>query len=112
MQNSQPVTYASRALTPTKICYTQIEKELLAIVFTCEHFNAYIYGRNGVSVESDNQSIVKKPLNSAPKRLQRMLLQLQKYDLTVRYKKGKLMHLANTLSRAYLSDTQCCTMEL
>ena len=43
MQNGQPVAYASRALTPTETRYAQIEKELLAIVFGCEHFEAYTY---------------------------------------------------------------------
>ena len=37
----------------------------------------------------------------APKRLPRMLLRLQKFDLQVSYKKGTEMHLADTLSRAY-----------
>ena len=44
MQKGQPVAYASRALTPTETRYAQIEKELLAIVFGCEHFKAYTYG--------------------------------------------------------------------
>ena len=44
MQNGQPVAYASRALTPSETRYAQIEKELLAIVFGCEHFEAYTYG--------------------------------------------------------------------
>ena len=105
MQNGQPVAYTSRALTDTEIRYAQIEKELLAIVFACDRFDAYIYGRDVVNVESDHQpleTITRKPLNDAPKRLQRMLLQLQKYSLNVRYKRGKQMHLADTLSRAYL----------
>ena len=54
-------------------------------------------------VESDHQPlemIIRKPLHDAPKRLQRMLLQLQKYTLNVQYKKGSLMYLADTLSRA------------
>lgn len=34
-----------------------------------------------------------------------MKLRLQKYDITVKYHKGKEMHIADTLSRAYLSDT-------
>ena len=92
MQNGQPVAYASRALTPAEMRYAQIEKELLAIVFACERFEAYIYGRQIVRVETDHQPlelIVKKPLNSAPTRLQRMLLRLQRYCLDVTYKKGK-----------------------
>ena len=42
MQNGQPVAYASRALTPPDTRYAQIEKELLAIVFACDRFEAYI----------------------------------------------------------------------
>ena len=79
LQNGQPVAYASRALTPTETRYAQIEKELLAIVFACNHFESYIYGREVIQVETDHQplvSIVLKPLNSAPSRLQRMLLRL------------------------------------
>ena len=70
MQNGQPVAYASRALTPAETRYAQIEKELLAILFACNHFEAYIYGRERVNVETDHQPlemIVRKPLNSAPK---------------------------------------------
>ena len=45
MQESQPVTYASRALTPAEQRYSQIEKELLAQVFGLEHNNYYTFGR-------------------------------------------------------------------
>ena len=79
LQAGQPVAYASRALTSTESWYAQIEKELLAIVFACEHFEAYIYGREVVHIETDHkplEMIVLKPLDKAPKRLQRMLLRL------------------------------------
>ena len=69
LQGGQPVAYASRALTPTETRYAQIEKELLAIVFACDHFEAYVYGRECAHVETDHQplvSIVTKPLNKAP----------------------------------------------
>ena len=108
MQGGQPVAYASRALTDTETRYTQIEKELLAIVFACNKFDAYIYGRAVVNVELDHQpqeSIMQKPLNDAPKRLQQMLMQLQKYTLQVRYKRGTQMYLADTLSRAFLPES-------
>ena len=91
LQNGQPVAYASRALSPAETRYAQIEKELLAIVFACDHFEAYVYGRDSVQVETDHQplvTIVQKPLNSAPNRLQRMLLRLQKYNLHLKYKRG------------------------
>ena len=38
LQNGQPVAYASRALTDAETCYVQVKKELLAILFACEHF--------------------------------------------------------------------------
>ena len=50
LQNGQPVAYVSRVLTSTETRYAQIEKELLAIVFACERFDTYIYGRDAVIV--------------------------------------------------------------
>ena len=103
LQDGKPLAYASRALTAAERNYAQIEKELLAIVFSTERFHQYTYGRS-VIVESDHkplETILAKPLVSAPKRLQRMILRLQRYDLDVRYKKGSELHLADTLSRHY-----------
>ena len=45
MKEGQPITYASRALTPAETRYSQIEKELLAQVFGLEHNHMYTYGR-------------------------------------------------------------------
>ena len=106
LQNGQPIAYASRALTPAETRYAQIEKELLAIVFACERFDTYIYGRDVVTVETDHkrlEAIICKPLNSASQRLQRMLLRLQRYNLKIKYKKGE-MFLADTLSRAFFPE--------
>ena len=115
MQQGQPVAYASRALTDAETRYAQIEKELLAIVFACEHFEYYIYGRETVNIETDHEplvSIVLKPLHKAPSRLQRMLLRLQRFNLKLGYKKGPNMFLADTLSRAHLSDVSACEFAL
>ena len=87
MQNGQPVAYASRALTPAETHYAQIEKELLSIVFACDRFDAFVYGRDLVNVETDHkplEAIFIKPLAATQKRLQRMLLRLQKYNLQVK----------------------------
>ncbi|XP_048248911.1 uncharacterized protein K02A2.6-like [Haliotis rufescens] len=93
-------------MTKTQVNYAQIEKELLAIVFACEKFHDYILGKE-VTVETDHQpliSIYKKAFFAAPARLQRMLLRLQQYDLKLVYKKGEELHVADTLSRAFLKD--------
>ncbi|KAL5473802.1 hypothetical protein EMCRGX_G028358 [Ephydatia muelleri] len=113
LQQERPVAYISRALSDTEQRYAQIEKELLAVVFAFEKFNQYVYGRT-VSVQSDHkplESILKKPLHHAPPRLQRMLLRLQKYDFILSYKPRKEMYIADTLSRAYTTDTTVGEME-
>ena len=59
-------------------------------------------------VETDHRpliSIISKPLDKAPARLQRMLLRLQRYDIDLRYKTGKKLYSADTLSRAHLPTT-------
>ena len=107
LQELKPVAYASRALTENEQRYTQIEKEMLAIVFGAERFHQYIYGRE-VDVQSDHKPlevIMKKPLSSAPARIQRLLMRLQKYQVNVQYKPGKEMYIADALSRAYLPVT-------
>ena len=55
LQEGPPVGFASRALTSSEQQYAQIEKELLAVVFACERFHHYTYGR-GITVESDHKS--------------------------------------------------------
>ena len=42
LQEGEPIAYASKSLTDTETRYTNIERELLAIVFTCQQFNTYI----------------------------------------------------------------------
>ena len=104
MRNGHPIAYANRALTEVESRYAQIEKEMLAIVFSAEKFNDYTFGRRTI-VHTDHkplESIVKKPLHRAPKRLQGMMIRLQKYDLEIQYQRGNRMFLADTLSRAYL----------
>ena len=59
LQNGQAVAFASRSLSQTERQYAQIEKECLAIVFSCERFSQYLAGREKLTVESDH-----KPLQS------------------------------------------------
>ena len=101
MQNGQLIAYASKSLTTTQQAYAQIEKETLALVFGCENFHHYLYGRNFVA-ETDHKPleiIIKKPSHLVPMRLQRMRIRLQRYNVTVQYKPGKSVPVADTLSR-------------
>ncbi|KAK7107442.1 hypothetical protein V1264_015374 [Littorina saxatilis] len=103
-QDGNPVAFASKSLTSAEENYAQIEKELYAILFGCRRFHQYLYGRE-VLVHSDHkplESITKKPLAAAPPRLQRMLLQLQKYSLKIVHVPGKSIPVADTLSRKFI----------
>ena len=101
LQEGQPITFASKSLTDTETRYANIERKLLTIVFACHRFSTYVLGRP-FTVESDHkplEMIHQKSLASVAPRLQRMLLQLQQYDVTIRYRPGKDMLLADALSR-------------
>ena len=74
------------------------------MVFACERFHQYTYGRD-ITVQSDHKPLdafTNKPLACAPPRLQRMLIWLQKYNVKVVYVPGKQIPLADTLSRIFV----------
>ena len=103
LQNGVPIAYASRALTPTERRYAQIVKECLSIIYGLERFDQYTYGRS-IVVENDHkplETIIQKPLNTVPKRLQSMMMRLSRYDVSLEYKPGPQMVLPDTLSRAF-----------
>uniref|UniRef100_A0A8C6UJ08 Gypsy retrotransposon integrase-like protein 1 n=1 Tax=Neogobius melanostomus TaxID=47308 RepID=A0A8C6UJ08_9GOBI len=113
MQNGKPVAYASKLLNTTEQNYAQIEKELYAVLYGCKRFHDYIYGRH-ITVESDHkplESILRKPFALAPPRLQRMLLALQKYSITLIHKPGKEIPVADTLSRKSMEDSDSSLAE-
>ena len=108
LQEGKPVAFASAALNQTQRRYSQIEKELLAIVFGCKRFHSYIYGKD-IKVETDHrplENIFKKNLDRNPARLQRMVLDLQKYRLDVKWIKGEEMLIADALSRMTVPDSE------
>ena len=101
LQESKPVMYVSRALTEMEQRYSNIERELLAIVFALERLNDYTFDRT-ITVQSDHQplqSIWKKSIVSASPRLQGLLLRLAHYDLNIEFLRGKENVIADALSR-------------
>ena len=69
-----------------------------------EKWHQYVYGRH-VVIKTDHkplESIAKKPLDRAPKRLQGMLLRSLAYDIDIQYTPGHTQHLADMMSRSFL----------
>ena len=96
-----PVAYGSKTLTDAEGQYANIEHESLGVVAGVEKFHTFCYGRSTIVLSNHKPltSIVRKDLVNAPPRLQRLLLRLQKYDVTLQYKPGKSMIFADHLSR-------------
>lgn len=100
-QEGRPIAFASRSLTDAEQRYANIEREMLAVVYACEKFHTFVYGRT-FTILSDHkplEMITLKNLGAAPPRLQRLLLRLQGYDVTVSYKPGNTMLLSDAMSR-------------
>ena len=101
IQEGKPVRFLSKSLTKTEADYSNIEREMLAILFACERLHLYIFCRE-VTIHTDHrplQHIFQKPVSLAPPRLQRLLLWLRRYDVKVKYVGSKSVLLADTLSR-------------
>ena len=108
LQNGKPIAFASKTLSDCEQRYAKIEREMLAVVFGCERFHTYLFGKRFL-VQSDQkplEMIHRKNLAAAPQRLKRMLLRLQPYDFELRYKPGKEMALVDTMFRQPCRDKE------
>ena len=114
--SERPITYASRSLTTTEFCYSQLSKEALAIVFAVTRFRQYLLGRH-FTLLSDHKPLLyllspDKPIPPmASTRLQRwaLLLSACVYDYSIHYRTAKRHVNANTFSRLSLSTTPTST---
>ena len=102
--------HVSRTLNAAEKCYSQLEKEGLAILFGVGKFHSYIYGRHFI-IQSDHQPLSylfseKKGIpQMASARIQRWALTLSSYRYSIRYKAGKTLNNADALSRLPQSVT-------
>ena len=99
--NLRPVSYASKTLSSAECNYSNIECELLGVVFSVLHFKHFTYGHQ-VHIITDHKPLVslfKKSLCSALPGLSRMFLYVINYQLEVMYQPGTKMHLSDALSQ-------------
>ena len=93
------IYYARKTFNEAQENYSTTEKEMLAIVFSCEKFKPYILGSH-VIIHTDHAAIkylmAKK---EAMPRLIRWVLLLQEFDLEIKDHKGSDNVIADHLSR-------------
>jgi len=82
------------------------EQELAAIHWGILHFRPHIYG-NHFTIKTDHRPLIYifSMINPSSK-LTRMRLELEEYDFTVEYLKGKDNYVADALSRITIKDLQ------
>ena len=89
--SEKPIAYWSHKLNKAEFNYSATEKELLAIVLSCEHWAGYLEGsRCPIHVRTDHQPLTwlnSKPVVTA--RLARWVVRLTGYDFKIDYVKGK-----------------------
>ena len=67
IQDNKPVRFLSKALTHAEANYSNIERELLAVLFACEKLHTYTFGQE-TTIHTDHkplQSIFEKPISFA-----------------------------------------------
>ncbi|GBP53067.1 Retrovirus-related Pol polyprotein from transposon 17.6 [Eumeta japonica] len=105
-QNQHPIAYASRTLSETERRYNTTEKELLAVLWACQHFRPYIYGRK-FNLETDHQPLTwLSKLKEPNAKLTRWRLRLQEYDYDIKHTKGRENKVADALSRIELQNNE------
>jgi len=98
------VAYASRTLTDVERRYSQTEKEALAVVWACERFHIYLYGKLfTLYTEHKPLELIYSPKSKLPPRIERWALRLQPYTFKVVHMAGKT-NPADVLSRLPLEN--------
>lgn len=100
----QPIMYISKTFKKGELNKPIIEKELLAIHFAITTLRPYLYGIH-FTVKTDHKPLIYMyNLKNPASKLTRIRLELEEYDFTIEYIRGKDNVMADALSRIKLND--------
>ena len=101
IQNGTPIYFARRSIFPTESNYQNLEHETLGMIWGIEKFHYFLYA-NKCTLETDQTPLVSiywKHLVDVSPRIQRLIVRALPYNFHVVYVPGKLIPMANALSR-------------
>jgi hypothetical protein len=87
---SRIIAFASKSLSATEQRYSQLEREALAVLWGCQYFHIYIFGKP-VTVLSDHKPLVaifNNSISHRNTRLERWNLKLAPYNATIKHIPG------------------------
>ena len=87
-------------MTPVEQRYSQIEREMTALVFEAERFHRLVYGSK-FNLVTDNKALVQmlsNPLSRMPARIEKLSLRLQQYQYQIYHING-IDNVSDYLSR-------------
>ena len=105
--NLRPVFYATKTLTATESNYSNIEHEMLGVIFSVLHPKHFTYGRE-VHIITDHKPLITlfaKILATTSPRLSRMLIKILDYVVVLHHQEGNKMHLSDAISRLSVHDS-------
>ena len=102
-EDPRPLAYASRKFNPTEMQWSMPEKELFAIVWSLEHFEAYIKGIK-VILFTDHKNHLSLTADQSRGKIKRWAIRLLEFHFEIRHIKGEENCAADYLSRSCPED--------
>ena len=105
------ISYYSRCFSSSERNYCVTRKELVAIIASVKHFHHYIYGSK-CTVRTDHGALTWLLKFKNPEgQLARWIEVLQTYDLTIKFRAGKLHNNSDALSRRPCQSCDHCAKQ-
>lgn len=108
--NDRPIAFASRTLNNAERHYSTTEQELLAVVWSVQHFRPYLFGKRFVILTDHRPLIYLFSMIKPSSRLTKFRMKLEEYDYVVRHVPGKENVGPDALSRIQITSDELKTM--
>lgn len=96
-----PVAFASRVLQPPEINYSTVEKELLSVVWSTQHFKPYLYGTKFLLLTDHKPLKWIFTMKNGNTRIMKWIWKLNEFEFEIEHISGKTNVVADILSRQH-----------